>query len=743
MFRLGFKEKVSALFLLCWLCLPTSQADELVTAAQTRPKIGLALSGGGARGAAHIGVLKVLEEMRIPVDYIAGTSMGSIIGGLYASGMTPEEIEESLRTMDWDHIFSDALPREDRSFRRKRDDDLYLVKAKLGISDEGKLKFPTGAIQGQKFDLALRDLTLPVTVGTDFDRLYIPFRAVASDIGTGRKKVIGSGDLATALRASMAVPGIFAATEIDGQLLVDGGITDNLPVDVVRQMGADIVIAIDIGSPILPAEEVTDLFTITEQLTSIMTRANVEQQIATLTERDVFIVPDLEGFSSSDFGNATTIVPLGKQAAQAQRDQLARLSLSDSDYQAHLAARAARPVRNAVPVIEFVRIENNLTIGDDSIRDRISQPIGAPLDRAQLEQDIGTIYGLELFETVHYDLIEENGKTGLLIDANARSWGPNYLQFGMELSNDMTGTNSYDLGVAYLRTGINSLAGEVRVGLQLGEEPFGAVGWHQPLDTLSRYFFSSGVKYGANNVDVFDGKRDKLAEYRVVETRLEIAAGREFGVYGEARLGYRYRSGDVELATGSVDLQDFSYHSGQVFGRLAVDRLDNYNFPTDGWLAAVEYDVARKDFGADEDFDQLKLRANKFSTFGDGHVFGLAGVVETTLNGTAAVQDRFRLGGFLNLSGFVEDSLSGQQAGVVAVTYYKHFREMPFLSWYVGTSLEYGGVWEREEDLFDDGIVSGSLYFGADTPIGPVYLGYGYAEGGDYSVFFNLGRPQF
>ena len=220
-----------------------------------RPKIGLALSGGGARGAAHVGVLRVLEELRIPVDYIAGTSMGSIIAGLYASGMTLDQIEHALVTMDWEHIFDDDPPREELSFRRKRDDDLYLVKAKPGIRD-GELKFPAGLIQGQKFDLALRELTLPVAAVKDFDRLTIPFRAVASDIGTGQPVVLASGDLAKAMRASMAVPGAFAPAQIDGRVLVDGGITNNLPVSVVRDMGADIVIAVDISTPLASPDEV-------------------------------------------------------------------------------------------------------------------------------------------------------------------------------------------------------------------------------------------------------------------------------------------------------------------------------------------------------------------------------------------------------------------------------------------------------------------------------------------------------
>jgi len=729
------------ILLFCMLVQPV-HAVEPEEEQLARPRIGLALSGGGARGSAHVGVLKVLEKMHVPIDYIAGTSMGSIIGGLYASGMTPEEIETALETMDWEHIFSDEPPRKDRSFRRKRDDDLYLVKAKPGITDKGELKFPTGVIQGQKFDLALRELTLPVSSVTDFDSLHIPFRAVASDIGNGRSVVLASGDLATAMRASMAVPGAFAAAGIDGRLLVDGGITNNLPINVVREMGADIVIAIDISTPYMPAAEVKDLFSITGQLTSIMTRTNADHQIATLTDRDILIVPDLGDITSSDFDRSTEAASKGREAAEAQRDKLVRLALSGDLYQEYLAALSARPPSDP-PIVHFMRIENDSPVSGDMIRDRLHQRIGAPLDRKQLEQDIGNIYGLELFQTVSFDVIEEDGEMGLLVSASARGWGPNYLQFGLEMSGDAKGNNSYNLGLAYQRTAINPLGGEIRLGLQLGAEPGISGDWYQPLDPLSRYFVTTGIGYGMKNVNFYDGSGDQLAVFRVSETRLELAMGREISVYGEGRLGYRYRTGKVKLQTGTPGWPEFSYDTGEVYGRLSVDRLDNYNFPEDGWLASLEYGMARKSFGGNSDFDQLMVSGSNFTAFGNGHVIGVGGGLSATTDGMATTQNRYRLGGFLNLSGYPQDSLSGQQAAVLAAMYYKRFKLLPFLSWYIGGSLEYGGVWEEKNSIYDDGIVSGSLFLGADTPIGPLYVGYGHAEAGRHAVFFYLGRPKF
>jgi NTE family protein len=703
-----------------------------------RPKIGLALSGGGARGAAHVGVLRVLEELRIPVDHIAGTSMGSIIAGLYASGMTLDEIEHALITMDWEHIFDDDPPREELSFRRKRDDDLYLIKAKPGIK-AGELKFPAGLIQGQKFDLALRELTLPVAAVNDFDRLTIPFRAVASDIGTGEEVVLASGDLAKAMRASMAVPGAFAPAQIDGRVLVDGGITNNLPVSVVRDMGADIVIAVDISTPLASPDEVQNVLQITAQLTSIMTRTNTERQIASLTKRDILIVPNLGDITSADFTRAGEAIPAGAAAAEAARPQLVRLSLSESAYQAHLAARILPSGER--PIVHFVQIKNDSDLADQVLRERLHMREGEPLDRAQLEKDISNIYGLELFETIDYRLIEEDGKTGVLVDARARSWGPDYLQFGLQLSSDFEGDSTYNFSLAYLKTAINELGGEVRLTAQLGQDPSIGVDWYQPLDYDSRYFFEPKIGYGASTYTLYtQGGNDKIAEYRVEQARLELAAGRELSEFGEARLGYRYATGDVDLDVGSPRLPEGGFDSGSVFGRLSVDRLDNSNFPSKGYRGDFEYELFRGGLGNDEDFDQLKVNLNVFETFG-AHTFGLGGEFNTTIDGSAEVQNLFQLGGFLNLSGFNNNALSGQHSAKLAGVYYKRFTQLKFLPWYIGGSLELGNVWEDRDDISaDSAIISGSVFLGADTPIGPFYTGYGYAEGGNSSLFLFLGK---
>jgi len=513
------------LAVLCVLPAPAVEAaDE--SAAGRRPRIGLVLGGGGARGGAHVGVLKVLEELRIPVDYIAGTSMGSIVGGLYASGMNSQDIERELRAMDWADVFQDYPSRADRSFRRKSDDYTYAFKAKPGFND-GKIMIPLAYIRGQKLDLELNRLTLPVAEVKDFDRLPIPYRAVATDVETGKAVVLSKGNLSRSIRASMAVPAAFDPVEIDGRLLVDGGIANNVPVNVARDMGAEILIVVDVGSGLFSREQITSALDVTGQLANYLFTLNTEQQLKTLGPRDVLIRPPLGDIGGGSFDRVTETFLIGEGATRAALDALRRYSLSPQEY-ARYRAQHVRPRQDA-PVIDLVRIDNHSRVGNAVIAERISAKPGQPLDVERLEQDIGQIYGLEIFESVRYSVVREDDKNILVISAKEKYWGPGYLQFGLATSNNLKGDSTLKLGVLYTRTEINELNGEWRVGVQVGTEPGIFTELHQPLDPLSRYFVAGKVGHGATNEDTFDNAGNRLARYQLVADKLELSAGREFG----------------------------------------------------------------------------------------------------------------------------------------------------------------------------------------------------------------------
>jgi NTE family protein len=703
-----------------------------------RPKIGLVLAGGGAKGAAHVGVLKVLEEMRIPVDYVAGTSMGSIVGGLYASGLSPQEIEREIQQIDWEDVFNDEPRREDRSFRRKTDDALYVFKAKPGFN-EGKIELPLAYVHGQKFDLQLNRLTRRVANTQEFDQLPIPYRAVAADLETGQEVVLKSGSLARATRASMAVPGAFDPVELDGKLLVDGGIANNIPVSVARAMGADVVIVSELGSDLLTREQITSALSVAGQIVNFLFGLNSLEQLKSLGPQDVRISVKLGDISAGSFDRIGEAIPLGEQAARQAAESLRRYSLSQEDYNRHLEARS-KPKTEA-PLIDFVRVDNKSKVSDEVISGHISARPGEPLDVARLEKDIQQIYGLEIFESVRYELVEENGKTGLVVQARERYWGPGYLQLGMITSSNFEGDVAFRFGVAYTLTEINALNGEWRVAAQVGDEPGIATEIFQPLDPRARYFVSGRIGYRTKNSNTFDDDGDKIAEYRLRGPELELGVGRQFGTWGELRLGYLRQSGHAEVGIGSP-APDFDFDTGLFFVRLSDDKLDSVYFPTKGHFGRAEWRISREGLGADTDFEQVRLGYLQAYSWGRNILVGNLNL-EVTPDDDAPIQSLYTLGGFLKLSGFDQDRLTGQQAALVRAVYMRRLKDTRFFRAYLGGSLEWGNVWQDSSDIGDDTIFAGSVFLGADTPIGPLYFGYGHNDSGEGGSLYLFLGPLF
>jgi NTE family protein len=337
------------------VALPAQGADAQAGDKPSRPKIGLVLSGGGARGVAHVGVLKVLEELRIPIDYVVGTSMGSIVAGAYSTGLSAQEMQRIIEGVRWDRVLQDQPPRPERSIRSKRVDRYNIYGAELGVRD-GKLLFPAGAIVGQQLEIFLGSLVGGAVDVRSFDDLPIPYRAIATDVETGGMVVLDRGNLAFAMRASMSVPGVFAPLEIDGKLLVDGGLVRNLPVDVARELGAEVIIAVNLGTPLLKREELASVFGVTAQMINILTEQNVQASLTQLGPKDVLILPELGSFSAGDFTHATDTIPIGERAARKVADQLRRYSLDEKEY-AELRAKQLALSRGQTLQVDEVRVD--------------------------------------------------------------------------------------------------------------------------------------------------------------------------------------------------------------------------------------------------------------------------------------------------------------------------------------------------------------------------------------------------
>ncbi|MGB2818623.1 MAG: patatin-like phospholipase family protein, partial [Burkholderiaceae bacterium] len=387
---------------------PSAPAMPAAQPTQGRPKIGLVLSGGGARGAAHVGVLKVLEELRVPVDLIVGTSMGSIVGASYASGNSVAEMERDIATITTANLFTDRPPRADLPMRRKADDSEPYIIPELGVTSDG-ISLPKGIVTGVSVEAQLRKLVKFTTVRR-FDQLPIPFRAIATDLGTGEMVELKEGSLITAMRASMSVPGGMAPVRVGDRQLVDGGLVRNLPVDVARAMGAEIVIAVNLGTPLMKPDEITSVLKVTGQMINILTEQNVRQSLAELKPQDILVLPELGNFSAGDFDNLPKTVPIGEAAARKVADRLRALSLPPEQYAALRQRQGPASTASMITVVDEIRVEGTKRINPEVVLQSMQTEVGKPIERDTLDLDLRRIYGRGDFENVGYTVEEVDGK---------------------------------------------------------------------------------------------------------------------------------------------------------------------------------------------------------------------------------------------------------------------------------------------------------------------------------------------
>jgi len=730
-----------ALGVLLPFTVPAADDPELQSA-PGRPRIGLVLSGGGARGAAHVGVIRVLEELRVPIDAVAGTSMGAVVGGLYAAGLSASEIEALFRKLDWKDLLTDRAPRRDLVYRRKQDDRSILAKGSLGLRPGEGVELPLGLVQGQKITQLLRAATLPVAEVQDFDRLPIPFRALATDLETGEPVVLRSGDLATVLRASMSAPGVLAPVEVGSRMLVDGGLVDNLPVDLARSMGVDRLIVVDVSFPLARREGLESPLDVTNQMIGIMVRRGTLESRAKLGAQDILVEPELGPMTAVNFGRVPQVMDAGATAALAARPRLSELSLSPQSYAAHLASRSS----GGVPTepLAFVRPGPNSREDAARIEAVFGSLEGEPLDVAVLQRKLGRQYGLDRFESLDYRLVRDDGALGLEVDARRKSWGPNYLRLGVGVEQDYDGGAIANAGARVLMTGLNRLDAEWLTDLQLGEEPKFFTELFQPLSLTSDVFVAPGFRYELDTLQVVaDGHR--VARYRTRDTEATLAIGAELSSWGEVRVGLARGDGSSRVLVGDPTLPRSEFDLGAVYAEFGYDRLDSAYFPRHGQAFRLGWRGERESLGSSADADIVEaewLMARSHLRW--SMVLGVEG--GTALDDrVVSPQQLFTLGGFLELSGLPTDALAGTQYGLARAIVFRRVSrggtglfEYPA---YFGVSLEAGNVWATRDDVEWSGLeTGGSIFLGAESPVGPVYLAAGLAEGGERAFYLLLGR---
>ncbi len=710
-----------------------------------RPMVCLVLSGGGARGAAHIGVIRVLEELRVPIDCITGTSMGALVGAAYASGMTLAEMEKLTESITVDLLFRESPPRDELTIRRKQDDArLNLFSPEIGVSDDGRVGFAKGIVSGVQLETVLRNLSR-IKGYVDFNELPIPFRAVATDLVTGKPMVFDKGILALAMRASMSVPGIIAPAEFDGMMLVDGGLVNNLPVDVAREMGADIVIAVNLGTPLMQREEIRNILGITGQMIGILTEQNVRQSLATLKPTDVLVLPELGNFSAGNFDNMKATFPIGEAAARQVADRLGPLALPPDQYARFQAARTKDVVASAPMIDEIVFEPPPLErVNPQFLATLIDTRSGEPLDQEKLDGDLLRLYGTRDFEHVNYQLIESPARRILNIQGVEKSWGPNYLRFGLGLSSDFSGNAFFDLQAQYRRTWVNSYGGESLTNVVLGRNTGLYSEFYQPLEPRQRYFVAPYVDLGRRYLSVFEDDNE-LAEYSAPYALTGVDLGTQFTRYGELRLGLYYGITRPSLNYGQSVLPSDAKTARLAGVRLRgyFDQLDNLNFPRSGWATSFQFVKGVEGLGSDTGYDQWDASAVAARSWGR-HTINVA------LRGSGPVSGDDRpiyiaqpWGGFLQQSGFQTGQLLNRRYVYGRLNYFYRVFSVPlFEGLYAGVAGEVGNYGPPLVEGNPSGtLYSGAAYLAFDSPLGPMYLGYGAAKGGNSALYFFLGRP--
>ncbi|APV48451.1 hypothetical protein BWI17_01380 [Betaproteobacteria bacterium GR16-43] len=719
-------------------------ADALAQAAPQRPRIGLVLGGGGARGGAHLGILEVLEELRVPFDCVAGTSMGALMGGAYVGGLSPKEMRETIEATDWGAIFDDTAGREELNLRRKQLDDRFLSALEFGATPNG-LRYREGAVAGEKLKLFFNKLVRSEFAERRIEDLPLPLTLIATDIGNGERVAMRSGGLSSAMRASMSVPGAVAPIVREGRKLVDGGLVDNVPIQEVRdRCGAEVVIAINVGSPMMEPEAVQGVVSVVGQMVNLLTEQNVSRSLQLLKPDDIYMRPELGEITAGSFEKQMDAAAIGRKTAEAQADKLRRLSVPPAEYEAWRNKLRNQAVKTA-PRIDEVRVTNTRFMNAESVRNAITQKEGEPLDVKNLSRDLILLYSEGDLQSIDYSVLTERDKTILRVSPVEKAWGPDYLRFGLNLSSDFHDAN-FNIRALYRRTWLNSLGAEWLSALQLGSEHLIGTEFYQPFDQRQRFFVSPYAQYVARNAALYYNGSHQ-ADYQVRGWEAGVYAGTNLGVYGQAKLGWREGEQRGRVETGLPVLPDLKLRTGGPQLTLNIDTYDFAFFPTHGLrLDARVFDAQRVSSTSPGQgkYGRAEVKLGAARTLGDFILLaGLEGGAPT--HGSLPPGDLFTLGGPRKLAGFAQGQFIGDEYAYGRLdVQYRLTRPIPLLglSMLAGLSAEAG----RMRNSVTEPTLTGwqnsfGAYLATNSAFGPVYVGIANAENGKARFFFFVGTP--
>ncbi len=701
-----------------------------------RPKIGLALSGGGAKGAAHLGIIQLLEEYQIPVDYVAGTSMGAYFGAMLAMGYDAKEIEDLTFSILWEEGYEDDVTRGEMSLRRKQQRDIYQIDLPFGWNGQ-TLELPKAAVQGQTMAKILRYASSNIEALESFDQLAIPYRAVATDMAVMKPVILDHGDLATAMQASMSVPGALRPVQIDGRQLADGGVVNNLPVDVLKELGAELIIAVDIGAHLKDQTQLNSAVDTLDQLSIFLTRSGTERQIALLEAEDVLISPDMSAIETGDFALMPLAVERGVEAGRKPLAALAKRLDLEQDPQQYLAYRQQINQRRAALalheqfVVGHIELNNSSKLSDEVVLSRLQLNQGELLSKEELEQRIRQLYALGTFERVDYRIASEQDKSTIYLDIHEKSWGPGYFDMKFGLQENFTDQTEMNFGVGFTLSNLNRYGAEWRNEVEVGSVKRLSTEFYTPFTDSLRYAWSIAAEYDKRQRRVYDvGESVEYLSVDFEDLSLRTHLAWNYRPWQEWGLGLAAKRGNLDVSGLKAEVSYWLYGPYLAFD---YDTLNSWAFPTQGKFLDLSLSLYHEDVSDGSSAYSPTFESRwKYPFSWDKHHLNWFGEYGSTGSDFIIPTDAQDLGGFLRLSGFSYEQLSGRYKALTGLMYFyqlHHYKSPLFHApVFVGGSLEKGGVWNKASDIsFSSSLWAASLFTALDSSLlGPIVLAYGH-----------------
>jgi len=713
---------------------PASQMPQSVSPDGSRKRIGLALSGGGALGLAHVGVLRWMEEHHIPVDSVAGTSMGGIIGAMYATGMSPSEIEKFADEIDWDEALLPEPSYDQLSYRRKGDRRDYQIGAALGLKHG--LNGPNGFSAGHGVGLLLDRFTFPYSGIHNFDDLPIPFRCVATDMLTGDEVVLHDGSLPEAVRATMAIPGVFTPVEIGGRVLADGGMVENIPVSVVRNMQADRVIAVELRVPMGGSEE---LGTLTGVLSRALDVVIVQNERRSLALADATVTVNVGKLTATDYGATSKLIQLGYEAAASQAAALLPYAIPDDvQWNEYLAARMARKLP-AVKQVNLVEVKGADSDEDKRIARSLRPVTQGPLNLPKLETQLTRIAGEGEYDRLGYEGFVQNGVPGLRVTAHEKTYGPPFMDLAVNVNGSGVAAFDFSAGARITFMDVRHHGGEWRNDLLLGSSNLAATEFYQPLADTG--FFVAPFAFASKTArNAFTGQQ-RVAIFGDERAGGGFDIGYNTGRRSEVRLGYEIFAGKLSPLVGSSGLPIAKGSTGELRLRYVWDGQDSPSVPSRGSRITANLSRVLQSPQLPHPLDQAELQTSTFVPLSNKSSLFVLASGGTTFHGAAGPLQEFALGGPFRLGAYLPQEFLGSHYAYGAVGFRRELFQLPPI---VGKKIYWGGWYESGTAFNSPGpvVVRGTLNLGviADTIIGPILLGGAVSPTGQSRANFSVGR---